>query len=129
MPTSACRSGAAARPLGSFALDGKRLRTMALSPRGTYLAFAVCNPATADALSLKGRFQSELDALRDQYQFPGATAAYMLPDGTVEVVASGLADVESAIPMTPQSRMLAASIGKTFVGATVHCVRSQAKES
>jgi len=31
----------------------------------------------------------------------------------------GLADVEFEIPMTPQSRMLAASIGKTFVGATV----------
>ncbi|NOY59551.1 MAG: beta-lactamase family protein, partial [Calditrichaeota bacterium] len=64
-------------------------------------------------------FQSELEKLHDQYKFPGATAAYILPDGTVEVFATGLADMELKIPMTPQSRMLAASIGKTFVGATV----------
>ncbi|MCK4311432.1 MAG: beta-lactamase family protein [Candidatus Cloacimonetes bacterium] len=78
-----------------------------------------CNHKSANLLTLKARFQSELDTLHDQYQFPGATAAYILPDGTVEVVATGLADVELDIRMTPQSRMLAASIGKTFVGATV----------
>jgi len=67
---------------------------------------------------LKAKFQSELETLYDQYKFPGATAAFVLPDGTVEIAAIGLADIESKIPMMPQSRMLAASIGKTFVGAT-----------
>ncbi len=78
-----------------------------------------CDHKSANLLTLKARFQSELDMLHYQYKFPGATAAYILPDGTIEVIASGLADVELEIPMTPQSRMLAASIGKTFVGATV----------
>ncbi|MCK4695958.1 MAG: serine hydrolase, partial [Candidatus Cloacimonetes bacterium] len=74
-----------------------------------------CNHKSTNPLTLKARFQSELETLHDQYKFPGATAAYILPDGTVEVVATGLADVESKISMTAQSRMLAASIGKTFV--------------
>jgi len=68
---------------------------------------------------LKERFQIELETLRNQYGFPGATAAYILADGTIGVVATGLADVENNIPMTTESRILAASIGKTFVGATV----------
>ncbi len=59
-----------------------------------------------------------LDSLRQVYGFPGATAAYALPDGSVETAATGLADVEADIPMTRESRMLAASIGKMFVGAT-----------
>jgi D-alanyl-D-alanine carboxypeptidase len=41
-----------------------------------------------------------------------------MPDGEAEVVSTGLADVEHEISMVPDSRMLAASIGKTFVGAT-----------
>ena len=43
---------------------------------------------------------------------------YVLENGTIVSVASGLADKEYNIQMTPQSRMLAASIGKTFVAAT-----------
>jgi len=42
-----------------------------------------------------------------------------LPDGSVETFAVGFADVENYIKMKPESRMLAASIGKTFVGATM----------
>ena len=64
-------------------------------------------------------FQQVLDSLQKLYGFPGATAAYILRDGTKGVVATGLADVEAGTVMTIQSRMLAASIGKTFVGATV----------
>lgn len=64
-------------------------------------------------------FKSELDALHKQYGFPGATAAYLLPDGTIDVVATGFDDIECKILMTPESRMLAASIGKSFVGATI----------
>jgi D-alanyl-D-alanine carboxypeptidase len=68
---------------------------------------------------LAGAFQAELDALHGQYRFPGATAAFALPDGSVHVAATGMADVELGIAMVPESRMLAASIGKTFVAATV----------
>lgn len=68
---------------------------------------------------LEGQFQRELDALHDEYSFPGATAAYILADGTVGVAATGLSDVEARTPMKAESRMLAASIGKSFVAATV----------
>ncbi|EDX71366.1 beta-lactamase [Coleofasciculus chthonoplastes PCC 7420] len=62
--------------------------------------------------------QAVLEDAQQQYGFPGATAAYVLPDGTVGVAATGVADLEAGTPMTGRSRMLAASIGKTFVGAT-----------
>lgn len=68
---------------------------------------------------LNTEFQCTLDSLVNHFGFPGATAAYTLPDGTTEVFASGLSDLESGTKMTQQSRMLAASIGKTFVAATV----------
>ena len=76
-------------------------------------------PGTAAASNLSEDFQSALDALRRDYGFPGATAAYVLKDGTAGVAATGVADVEAGTPMTVQARMLSASIGKTFVGATV----------
>lgn len=78
-----------------------------------------CIGSPSGASALKGQFEAELNALHEKYQFPGATAAFVLPDGTVEVVAVGLADVERKVAMKPNSRMLAASIGKTFVGAMV----------
>ena len=73
----------------------------------------------ADTLPLSEQFQRVLSDLRSTYDFPGMTAAYRLPDGTVKAVAVGWADVEASVPITTESRMLAASIGKTFVGATV----------
>lgn len=63
-------------------------------------------------------FQAALDSMRNRYGFPGATAAYVWIDGPSGTAATGYADVETSTPMTPDSRMLAASIGKTFVGAT-----------
>lgn len=76
-------------------------------------------PSFAATSSLPEDFQTALDALKQEYGFPGATAAYVLRDGTTAVVATGLADVEAGTPMMVESRMLSASIGKTFVGATV----------
>ncbi|MCF7814621.1 MAG: beta-lactamase family protein [Candidatus Cloacimonetes bacterium] len=77
-------------------------------------------PQNSDrSAALKTEFQRELASLYEQYDFPGATAAYILPDGSVETFAVGYADVENNLKMKPGSRMLAASIGKTFVGATV----------
>ncbi|WP_370400381.1 serine hydrolase domain-containing protein [Sulfitobacter sp. JB4-11] len=69
------------------------------------------------ALDLSSEVQKVLDGYRIAHGFPGATVAYVLPDGTVETLATGLADAEARHPMTPQTRMLAGSIGKTFVGA------------
>ena len=63
-------------------------------------------------------FRAALDSMRDRYGFPGATAAYVWTDGLSGGAATGFADVEAERPMTPTSRMLAASIGKSFVAAT-----------
>jgi Beta-lactamase class C and other penicillin binding proteins len=68
---------------------------------------------------LNQRLQYELDRLRQKFRFPGATCAYILSNGTIGEVASGIADTETNTPMTIKSKMLTASIGKTFVGATV----------
>jgi len=74
--------------------------------------------ALSKTAAIPDHFQQTLDALRNRHGFPGATAAYVWTDGTSGTAATGLADVEAGRPMTPGSRMLAASIGKTFVGAT-----------
>ena len=74
-------------------------------------------PATAATSNLAENFQSALNAFQKKYGFPGATAAYVLWDGTTGVAATGVADIEAGTPMTAKSRMLSASIGKTFVGA------------
>jgi D-alanyl-D-alanine carboxypeptidase len=99
----------------------RRRRTLlvSLGLAGLAIAAVLCHSGTSSRNDLQRRFKSELDALHDKYRFPGATAAFILPDGTVKIVATGLADVEAGVPMTERSRMLAASIGKTFVGATV----------
>jgi len=65
------------------------------------------------------RLQVELEALRREYGLPGATAAFILPLGTLGAVATGMADRDTGLEMEPHSRMLAASIGKSFVAATV----------
>ena len=86
---------------------------------GLVLVAVSCQKVRSHPLTLEQQFQRELNAIHDQYEFPGATAAYVLPDGTTGVAATGLSDVEAGTAMTPESRMLAASIGKSFVGATV----------
>lgn len=77
-------------------------------------SFVMASPS-----SLNQRLECELDCLKNQYGFPGITVAYVLPDGSIGEVAWGFADIETRELMTSQSRMLAASIGKTFVAATV----------
>ena len=73
-------------------------------------------------VALVETFQAELDAAWAQAQetdenFPGATAAFILPDGRVFGFATGLSDVDDEIPMTPDMRMGSGSIGKTYVAA------------
>lgn len=71
------------------------------------------------SISLDKQFQITLDRLYHEAGFPGAVAAYILPNGKIGMAATGLADIEAMEPMTTRSRMLAASIGKTFVAAAV----------
>jgi D-alanyl-D-alanine carboxypeptidase len=86
------------------------MRSAAVFAIGLALAF----PAWAgDAL------QAELDALRAEHGFPGATVGWIGAEGTVQTRTTGWSDPDARAPMTPDSRMLAASIGKSFVAAAV----------
>jgi D-alanyl-D-alanine carboxypeptidase len=73
-------------------------------------------------VGLKARFQAALDHIHDEAQstdarFPGATAAFILPDGRVIGCATGYSDTELGIPMRADMRMPSGSIGKTYVAA------------
>lgn len=72
---------------------------------------------TADLARLKQLAQSKLDELRAAAEFPGATVAFVLADGSHASVSTGLADVEANRAMRPADRMLAGSIGKTYFAA------------
>lgn len=84
---------------------------------------AVSSFGTA-AMAENAELQNLLNEFHERYGFPGATAAISLPDGEIVTAATGLADVEANRPMTSDTPMLAASIGKSFVAATVLALES-----
>lgn len=68
--------------------------------------------------------QNELDRQHESAQmtdelFPGATVAFVLPNGRMMEFATGFSDMEEKTVMSTESRMPAGSIGKTFVSAVV----------
>lgn len=86
------------------------------------LSLALTGPARADLP--QDRLRGLLDSFQEDYGFPGVTAAIALPDGSVVTAATGVADAEADTPMTSDSRMLAASIGKSFVAMTALSLES-----
>ena len=72
-----------------------------------------------DHEDLETELQAVLDGVRRDLELPGVTAAVVLPGGGVIALASGYDDLERRIEMRPESRLLAGSIGKTFVAAAV----------
>jgi D-alanyl-D-alanine carboxypeptidase len=75
--------------------------------------------ADAEVQKLRERIQGKLDDIRAKAEFPGVSVGFVLADGRSAGVASGLADVENRVPLMPGDRLLAGSIGKTFVAAVV----------
>jgi len=63
--------------------------------------------------------QAEMDFLTRKRIVPGMTLSIRFKDGTHLSLASGLADVETRVPMKPDAVMLSGSVGKTYVAATV----------
>jgi len=90
-----------------------------------WMAVPATTRAVAGEAALEARVQTLLVSFHKEFGFPGATVAYSLPDGTTGDAAVGLADVESDLAMTPETRMLAASIGKTMVRALVLSLESE----
>jgi len=78
----------------------------------------------AEISALHASLQTKLNELLRSASFPGATLGFVLPDGRSGSVSVGLADVENKTPLKPTDRMLAGSIGKTYVSAVIlHAVQ------
>ena len=81
----------------------------------------------AEISALRSSLQAKLNELHQAASFPGATIGFVLPDGRSASVSVGLADVENRIPLKPTDRMLAGSIGKTYVSAAILQVVQEGK--
>jgi D-alanyl-D-alanine carboxypeptidase len=92
-----------------------------LSPLPAF-AQAAAKPAAkqdAELERLKQRVKAKLDELHAGAEFPGATVGFVLADGRSASVSTGFADVEGKAALKPADRMLAGSIGKTYVAAAM----------
>ncbi len=76
-------------------------------------------PSDAQFTELCRKVQASLDQQRQEAEFPGATIGFVLGDGRSASVSTGFADLESKTKLKPADRMLAGSIGKTFVAAVL----------
>jgi CubicO group peptidase (beta-lactamase class C family) len=88
-------------------------------PDGTPSPKGSAQPRSGDLSLLLTSLQAKLTELHQAASFPGATIGFVLPDGRSGSVSVGLADVENRIPLKPSDRMLAGSIGKTYVSAAI----------
>ena len=69
-----------------------------------------------DVPSVTKRFQKVLDRHRKDDKFPGATAAFILPDGQVVGVATGYSDREARRAMGADSLQPVGDVGESFFG-------------
>jgi D-alanyl-D-alanine carboxypeptidase len=80
---------------------------------------AAATQSATDIAEIKGKIQTKLNELRANADFPGVTVGFVLADGRSGSVSIGYSDVENKTPMKTQDRMLAGSIGKTYVAAAM----------
>jgi D-alanyl-D-alanine carboxypeptidase len=80
---------------------------------------STAKPASTNLAELNEKIKAKLDELRANADFPGVTVGYVLTDGRSGSVSIGYSDVENKTPMKPADRMLAGSIGKTYVAAAM----------
>ncbi len=67
--------------------------------------------------TVQQRLQAKVDALQKAGRFPGLNVAVLLKQGQSMTASAGVADRASQVPMGPDHRMPAGSVGKTFVSA------------
>jgi D-alanyl-D-alanine carboxypeptidase len=76
------------------------------------------SPASqTQATRLAPKLQAWLDSLTAASRFPGITAGIAFADGSTLGIASGFADTARKVRMTPASRLMQGSVGKTYVSA------------
>lgn len=73
--------------------------------------------AQAKLTPLQQKIEAKLLEIKANAEYPGVTVGYVLADGTTGAVSVGLSDLENKTPLKPRDRMLAGSIGKTYVAA------------
>ena len=111
MPPRRVRARVAARTLIALVLAAASMGNAAAQD-------AVATPPADDAArSIVARVQAVLDTLHANGRFAGATAAFVLRDGSSAALAVGESDSARNTPMQPDDRMLAGSTGKTFFAA------------
>ncbi len=75
--------------------------------------------AQANLNQLRQQIEAKLNELKAAAEYPGVTVGFVLPDGRAGSVSVGYADLESKTLLKATDRMLAGSIGKTYVAAVV----------
>ena len=84
----------------------------------TLFAFQIPKIKDEKFAQILQKIQAKLNEARAAAKFPGASVGFVLPDGRSGSVATGVSDLETKAPLTTSDKMLAGSIGKTFVAAT-----------
>lgn len=84
-------------------------------------------PIDEQLASISSSIRAKLEELHRDATFPGVTLGFVLPDGRSSSVSVGLADSEAKTPLKPRDRMLAGSIGKTYVSAAILLVVAEGK--
>jgi D-alanyl-D-alanine carboxypeptidase len=75
------------------------------------------NPRETQLVAIERDVGAIVERARNRAWLPGVSVAFALPDGRVGTAASGLADLESEVRMTPDTRFLAGSVGKSLHAA------------
>ena len=71
----------------------------------------------AELAAIERSIASLIANARDAADLPGASAAFALPDGRVGTAVTGFADTAREVRITPDTRFLAGSVGKSFHAA------------
>ena len=79
----------------------------------------LCMGLSAQTQGLSNKLQVELDKIQNRHTAPGVTFSVVLPNGEVIALASGKADLERNIAMTPTHKMLGGSTGKVFYSVVI----------
>ena len=85
------------------------------------------NTSDAQVKAIRDQVQVKLDQFRVAKGFPGGTIGFVLPDGRSGAVSTGVSDLTTKRALAPDDLMLAGSIGKTFVAATMLQLAAEGK--